>query len=480
MPVKPLVFVPGLPGTVLRDPARNLELFPDLLTLTSPSLRADLLVKLSGPDDPDADDGVIPGDPVSTVIPGIKSSFIDFSGSFKLADSLYDLLQGLGYATQPFGDRFQPVGWDWRRPVDQARAQGAVGKAITDLHTATGERVVVFAHSTGGLVLRGLLEGDPALVDLLDQVISVSVPWAGTLQPLPYISGQQGFLPLSADETQHILGRSWAAFDLLPPDPAKTEMTDAEGDLDFFTVGQGQSSPLIATAWIPTGLTGHAMAVRAARSDARFGKRSRSLDLGGRSLEVVAFAGWGGDTLTGCEMDPQGNLGFQWTDQGDGTIARRSAAWLNGPGVRNFLVPVGHYPDSQITREHSSLWLNPPVRDLLGTLLAGRPQPPYTYAAVDGDDAINDVPLVHVRLVAQDAGGNPLPGAYARAFGLQGVDDATRYLLDNGRGLMPLSRGAITQNAAGGWYRFEVEFHWLEGGADQAGPRQVLLVQRPG
>jgi hypothetical protein len=478
MPPKPLVFVPGLPGSIIKEQAGDAELFP-LPALVD--MTADRRGKLSGPDDPNADDGIVAGDPVSNVIPGLKSSFIDFSGSLKLADSLYALLAGLGYTTQPFGQDFQPVGWDWRRPIDHSRAQADVRKAITALHDAAGERVVILCHSTGGLVVRSLLESAPDLVGRIERIIAVSVPWAGTLQPLPFLAGRQSIGFVSAADTQYVMDRSWAAFDLLPPDPARTVMTDAEGDLDFFTTSTGQASPLVATAWIPAEPSGFPMHARAARSDAQFGQRTRSPSLGDPPLDVVCFAGWGSDTLTGCRMDTQGNLAFTSSDEGDGTVARRSAAWLAGDNVRNFLVPVGHYPDSQITREHAALWLNPPVRDLLGELLAGRARPPYVYAAVDGDDADNYTPQVRVRMVALDAAGQPLPGAYALAFGLQGVDGATRYLIDDdGRGVMPVKRESITQDAGGGWFHFEVEIHWLEGGVDKSGPRQGLSVHKLG
>jgi hypothetical protein len=473
MPLKPLVFVPGLPGSIIQERAGDVELFPlpSLVDMTT-----DRRNKLSGPDDPEADDGVVAGDPVSNVIPGLKSSFIDFSGSLKLADSLYSLLQGLGYTIDPFGKDFQPVGWDWRRPVDGSRAQAAVAQAITALNQASKQPVVILCHSTGGLVVRSLLEKNPALLNAIDQIIAVSVPWAGTVQPLPYLTGQQGIGLVSAGDTQYVMDRSWAAFDLLPPDPVKTVMKDAEGELDFFTNAQGQASPLVDTAWIPTEPTGFPMHARAARSDKQFGARTRSLAAG---LNVVCFAGWGVDTLTGCRMDPAGKLTLVSTDEGDGTIARRSAAWLTGATVRNFLVPVGHYPDSQITREHAALWLNPPIRDFLGELLAGRKRPPYVYAAVDGDDADNLGSQVRVRMVALDAAGQPLPDAYALAFGLQGVDSATHYLInDNGRGVMPLKRENITQDAGGGWYHFEVEIHWQEGGVDKRGPRQGLSVHK--
>src|SRR5215207_249918 len=160
MPLKPLVFIPGLPGTEIREAATGVELFPNLLSLTSTTMRPRLLEQLSGPDDPDADDGVEPGEPIRSVKQLLVSSIIDLSGSLKQADTLYDILTDLGYDIED-RDRFRPVGWDWRRPVDQGRVMRDVAAAIEDLHRTTGERVTVIAHSTGGLILRSLLEGPP-------------------------------------------------------------------------------------------------------------------------------------------------------------------------------------------------------------------------------------------------------------------------------------------------------------------------------
>src|SRR5260370_10536674 len=117
MAPKPLVFVPGLPGTKLLDKASGDELFPNVLGLLSPGARTKLLARLSGPDDPDADDGVVAGDPIDTVLPLLP--FVHLSGITKLAVSLYDILRKLGYkiSAASFGDRFPPAGWDWRRPV---------------------------------------------------------------------------------------------------------------------------------------------------------------------------------------------------------------------------------------------------------------------------------------------------------------------------------------------------------------------------
>jgi hypothetical protein len=282
------------------------------------------------------------------------------------------------------------------------------------------------------------------------------------------------------------VGRSWAAYDLLPPNPATTDMTDSEGDLAFFSVaGQSNASPLIATAWMANAAVGGdlaAMQARAASSNTRLGKRQRTLGPGANAaLEVVAVAGFGAITATGSLMDAQGEVTYTSTDDGDGTIPRRSAAWLAQPGGRTFFVPIGHYQNDQLQRVHICIWENQPVSDLLGALLARRPWQPYTYAVVDADDAINDVPQVRVRLVAQDQNGQPLTGAIAQVGGLAGAPPEPA-LVDQGtgRGLLLVERGSIVTAVGGGWHRFTVQFHWKEGNQDRSGAPQALLVQSPG
>jgi hypothetical protein len=112
--------------------------------------------------------------------------------------------------------------------------------------------------------------------------------------------------------------------------------------------------------------------------------------------------------------------------------------------------------------------------------LAGRERPPYTYAAVDGDDAIDPVAQVHVRVVAQDAAGKALPGASVEVLGLNPPALPRFPIGETGRGVFRVSRQSIGQKAAGGWFRFEVRFHWQEGGMEKSSPRQALLVQKPG
>lgn len=478
MPLKPLVFVPGLPGSVIRDVTDDVELFPSLASLTSTTMRPRLLERLSGPDDPNAADGVEPGEPVRSVKRLlVLGALIDLSGLTKQAETLYEILRDLGYSTRaPFRDRFRPVGWDWRRPVDQARVQRDVTAAIEDLHRTTGERVTVIAHSTGGLVMRSLLEGPQGgtprleLVDKIERLIAIGIPWAGTLQSLSPLAALSGFGPLTAAETQRVLGRSWAAFDLLPPDPARTDMTDAEGDLNLFVENGRQGSPLVSTGWIPAGGQFNALRQRAARSNERFGMRPKRLSLGDRSLEVVNFVGWGAETRSRFTLEAGGRLAETLTKDGDGTIPRRSAAWLQG--VTTLMVPLGHTPRSQILRRHITLWQSPAVSDLLGVLLAGRPRTPYIHAAVDSDDAVNvHKETVEVRGVALDPTGRALPQATMEA------GEQTLAFGADGRGSLMLPRAQIRQRVRERLFRFEVRFRW-QGPGGQNAPPQVLHVQK--
>jgi len=468
MAPKPLVFVPGFPGTKLLDKASGDELFPNLLGLITPGLRNQLLARLRGPDDPDQDDGVVAGPPIDKALPLLP--FVDLAGILKQAGSLYDVLKRLGYKITgaSFGDRFRPVGWDWRRPVDQKDTLARLKAAIVELSAATGEKVTLLCHSTGGLVARSLLDKDATVAPLLERLIALAVPWAGTLQPLPLLAGSSGWGPVNAAQTQAALGRSWAAFDLLPPDPAKTDMTG----VDLFRDAAGQpSSPLLATGWVPAGADGQAMKDRARRSDAALGARSRTLDLGG--VEVVNVVGWREDTLARASVDAQGRLAFQDDPEGDGTVPRVSAAWIRGPQVHTYLVPIGRYPNDLLRRLHIVLWENQPVRDLLATHLAGRPLPPYVYAAADADDAVDvERPKIRIYIVALDPLGSPLAGAFATVAG-----SSTQFGVGaDGAGMMLLDRG-LAQNAGHGFFRFQVRFQDANG--TPLGKPQALTIQGP-
>jgi hypothetical protein len=187
----------------------------------------------------------------------------------------------------------------------------------------------------------------------------------------------------------------------------------------------------------------------------------------------VNVVGWREDTLARASVDAQGRLAFQDDPEGDGTVPRPSAAWIRGPRVHTYLVPIGRYPNDLLRRLHIVLWENQPVRDLLAAHLAGRPLPPYVYAAADADDAVDvDRPKIRVYIVALDPLGNPLAGAFATAAG-----SSTQFGVGaDGAGMMLLDRG-LAQNAGHGFFRFQVRFQ--DQGGQPLGKPQALTIQGP-
>ena len=451
--MKPVVFVPGLPGSELLDAQTGERLFLNLGALISTTARKVLLPRLDGPEDPTQTDGVVAGLPIADVF---DLPLFDVG---KQAQSLYDILRGLGYGgfRPPFGSHFRAVGWDWRLPIDHAAVQAALGAAIDDLHASTGSNVVPIVHSTGGLILKAALEARPNLADKIDRVLSLGVPWAGTLKSFRFLSGSRGFFPLTKAETQHTIGRSWAAFDLLPPDPAQATQPPP-----LFFDANGKASPLIARGWIPAGADRQPMTARAQRSDQRFGQRTRQVAPAGRAVAVTAVAGWGISTDTKATLSG-GEVKFASTPEGDGTVPFLSASWLDD--ATNLFVPLGFYPEDNLREQHSTLWKTPPVQALLAEVLTGGGRGDYAYAAVDGDDAINQRDRVRVRVVALDAGGAPLPAAKVRVSGLTGGTAGPIALDADGRGEVRVARDRMTVVQVGGarFLRFQLTIEWTGG-----------------
>jgi pimeloyl-ACP methyl ester carboxylesterase len=180
MALKPVVFVPGFPASEIRQKSKNRTIFPPVLKdLTDDAKKKKLIRLLSGPDDPPGD--IVAGEPIRGVL-----------GVAKQAQSLYDVLREYGYTTQD-GSLLAPVGWDWRKSVDDAAVQTDLAGAIERLAQQHGRKVVVIIHSTGGLVLRALLEAKPQLASKIEQILAFGIPWAGTLKAVRYLGKGEAF-----------------------------------------------------------------------------------------------------------------------------------------------------------------------------------------------------------------------------------------------------------------------------------------------
>ncbi len=470
---KPIIFIPGFPGCILEENGQ--QIFPpNIVGLLRRALLGDTsrlpaeLQGLKGPEDLSVDDGVTATDVIRSVGDIIG---IDYG---KQAETLYENLEKLGYA---LGQDLEPVAWDWRRPVDDPQTQQAVADTIERLSNRAGrDDIVVLVHSTGGLVIRSFLEnGNAAHLGAKQKIahlLSMGIPWAGTLKSLEFALGRKAFAGglISTKQAVEIIGHSWAAFDLMPADPALSPMTDDLGPLSLFIDENGQqNTPLVDQRWIPA--RADFMVRRANSAHQRLGSRTRAFALpNGIAFPVTNVVGWGGQTLTMCSVsieDGAPKLRFTGSRDGDETIPRRSAAWLQGPAVTTYHLPTGIYPEKLKAVGHGQLWDTASAHAIIKSVVTDAPDKPYVYAAYDSKEYLNkhrDSRLT-IRIMGLDTAGAPLKGAEV-SFGSVSRQRPVKVALD------ALGRGTLRYEMAlgvrdGSFYPCEVIIKWKENGRNK-------------
>lgn len=471
MTLKPIIFIPGFPASELVRQTTGRAVFPPSLSDLLSSEKKKKLVALLSTDPPQP--SIVAGQPIRRVLPIAKQ-----------AESLYDILrQRYGY-TIDSGNNFRAIGWDWRLGVDDTAVQTAFSTALTSLTADAGRRAIVIAHSTGGLVLRKALESQPALADHIEHILAFGVPWAGNLKAFRYLTQGDAvgafFLKLSAPQTREVMRVAQAAYDLCPPDPGKTDLTDASGrPLNLVSNGTTQIGPMVTTAWIPSGQTG--MTARALAADQRLGTRGKQILLGARATPPITnVVGWGVETEVRCTLTAEGGVTFNPPvkgkpvgdeHDGDGTVALKSAAWIEGPGVRTFFLPVGAYPTAGIPNPHPRIWDSPPIEQIFAQLIRDEAAAEFVCAAADGDQSLDRQSDVTVRISAADVTGGPLPGARA-TFKLPGGSKT----VDFGGGVrrdVVVKRTNMRPNAAPDLFRFTINVEW-----GTNGKRELAVVIR--
>ncbi len=437
--MKPLVFIPGLPGSELVDNDWARKIWPSLGTLLEDKQR--LLERLAGPEDPEEIDGVFPGPPIRSVA---KLAFIDVS---KQAITLYRILEDIGYDVAE-EQHVKPLGWDWRKPVDGTQVQTDLRWAIKTLSERFDRPVTLLVHSTGGLVARAFLERiahtEPEILGLVEEMIAIGVPWAGTLKPVRVIGlgdPVAGGL-ISASEAREALGRSHAAFDLMPVG-LQNNALHGEQPPDLFLDEEGEQ---VDPRTVPTRWLKPAFRPYAGRSIPAVSARTARLELGGRDLPVTNLAGWGAETDTQARVLPgRGNprIDIQRSDLGDGTVPWRSASWLRGPTVATFTVPWGSYGGAAASGMHSQLWNAPSARAILEQRLRDASRTPYVWAALDPEDVFEKRKTVRYRVVGLDPDGLPLDGGKAYFARVGSRKQGDKVPLDGwGRATLTFNRAA--------------------------------------
>jgi len=442
---KPVIFIPGFPASELRD-ANNKVVFPPspgtLLDNARKKAFFDAMLNIPG--------NLVAGPPIRSVL-----------NIAKQAQSLYDILAHLEYTIANEGPSidFAPIGWDWRLGVDAKPTLDAVAKAVADF---APRKVVALLHSTGALVFRAFLDAHPELAGSFEQVLAFGGSWCGTLEALfaVHVGHSESFLGLkliTADEGANLIGHTQAAYDLFPPDPARTPMDDV--NLVHGLDGK-QAGPNVDLSWINPGREGYAKPL-ADEANRRLGKRTR--DFG--PLPLTNVVGWGGPTWPSAILEA-GDVLFLAEDKGfgDGTIPFVSASWIQGANARTIVVPIGAFVADPIPDLHAHMWESIAVSQVFKEVLQDAPRKELIAAAADSDEALDFSSPVTIRMTAQSADGKPLPNCVATAK-ING--HAIQVPFDGGvRKILRLGRAGIHHNVSNDVYRFTIDFKW-DGGSRQ-------------
>ena len=434
---KPLIFIPGFPASELLDADGNVVFPPSPGTLLDDARKDqffELMLDIPGQ--------LVAGDPIRSIL-----------GIAKQAQSLYDILRRFGYKSADIA----PVGWDWRLGVDAAVTVDAVAAAIRRFAPA---KVVVVVHSTGALVFREVLEAHPEVIPRIEQVLAFGGAWCGTLEALYAVHAGRsqsifGIPLITEDEGAELIGHAQAAYDLFPPDPARTPMSDvplvrgpnglpagANVDLSWIKPGRAYAKPLAKAA------------------NDRLG--ARNPDFG--PIPMTNVAGWGGPTWPAANLAAN-DVVFAPADKdaGDGTVPYVSTNWIVGAKLRTVVVPIGSFVGDPIPDLHAHLWDSIAIHQIFKEVLEDVPRTELIAAAADADEAIDyDSGAVTIRMVAQAVDGLPLPNCVATAK----VNGKKIPIPFNGgrSAILRLSRQGIHHNAATDVYRFTIDFKW-DGGS---------------
>jgi len=440
---KPVIFIPGFPASELRDGAGRTVFPPSPGTLLNPARKQAFFEAML-----DIPGGLVAGPPIRSVL-----------NIAKQAESLYAILARLGYTIAQEGASvdFAPVGWDWRLGVDAPVTLAAITKAVSDF---APRKVVALLHSTGALVFRAFLAAHPELEERFEQVLAFGGAWCGTLEALfaVHVGHSQSLLGIkliTGDEGANLIGHMQAAYDLFPPDPARTPMDEVQ--LVHDSAGH-QAGANVDLSWIKPGRNAYAEPL-AKEADRRLGQRQP--DFG--PLPLTNVVGWGGATFPAAILQPQ-SIHFIEPDKdfGDGTIPFVSAAWIRGANVRTLVIPIGAFPADPVPDLHAHMWESLAVRQLFREVLLDQGKSELVAAAADNDEAIDiNSTAVTVRMTAQTADGQPLPNCIATA----NVNGAKIPVPFKGqvRAILRLGRAGIHHNASTDVFHFTIDFQWTGG-----------------
>jgi hypothetical protein len=211
---------------------------------------------------------------------------------------------------------FAPVfhDYDWRLSLDE------LGRGLAERLRAERSRVMVVAHSMGGLVSRAAMANEG--VEHVERVVLLGTPNSGSFAPVQALRGTYAVVRKLArlSNTQTAESLAVEVFNTFPSLYQLLPLANGNADPDFFDVkswpekGPVPRSPLLAQA--------RSVLKTLSSGDARF----------------VNIVGSGQETVTRATRR-NGEFVYTITRHGDGTVPATSAEL---PGARNYYTTVAH------------------------------------------------------------------------------------------------------------------------------------------
>ncbi len=334
-----IIVLPGITGSVLEKDGSQLW-GPSWTTIGRSVLTRALDQLRVEDDDPEADDlgdgiratGVIP---TAHLVPGLVK--IDgYSALSRVVTDTFEVVRG-----EVAGDRpanFVPFPYDWRRDVRAVARQldRFVRRALPawrDYSGARDAKVVVLAHSMGGLVARYWIEVLGGVRDCR-ALVTLGTPHRGSVQALDYLVN--GYRKLVVDLTA-VMRSLTPVHQLLPIYPC---VSDGE---TWLRAAELTGVPGLDPARAALGLAFHREieAAVTARLDGSGGGEYALVPVVGTRQPTTQSAAV---TATGLRFDRTPPKGVDWVlGDGDGTVPRISAIPLElSAALRETTVPQRH------------------------------------------------------------------------------------------------------------------------------------------
>jgi len=204
-----LVFIPGIGGSALKTADEKLiwglsgKLLNNAVRL--PELLAGPSSRLA---DPDYDDGVRPCGLMAVSIPGLTRKLGAYESVRATLTANFALTE----------HNYLEFGYDWRRPValSSALLATAINEKLPALRRRRpGARVIIVAHSMGGLVARHYLQEHDRAGDC-ERVLTLGTPYRGSVKALDYLINGPRLGPLRFRFLAETMRRVPALYELLP------------------------------------------------------------------------------------------------------------------------------------------------------------------------------------------------------------------------------------------------------------------------